>query len=272
MAIARLSGVDIHYDTFGESGPAVLLVMGLGSRGDNWTPISRALAGRGFRVIQFDNRDVGRSSRFPGGSYEIADMAADAVGLLDHLGAREARLVGISMGGMIAQELAASFPERFSRLVLLATWPGGDLARKPESPILAELAALARGEEEDRAAAEARLGAFYRAITGPAFVQKNPELLDMAVAFALEGAPEVEGLMRQIRAISRFAIGDRLGEIRAPTLVLHGDADPLIPYENGEIIARRIPGARLCTLRGVGHLVPLEAPLATFGALLDFLS
>lgn len=270
MGIARIGDVDIHYDIFGEAGPAVLLVMGLGSRGDNWTPISRALAGRGFRAIQFDNRDVGRSSRFLGGSYEIADMARDAVGLLDHLGITEARLVGISMGGMIAQELAVRFPERFSRLVLLATWPGGELAKKPEGAILSELASLAHGG--DRAAAEGRLGAFYRAITGPAFVQKNPEVLDMAVAFALEGAPEVDGLLRQIQAISRFSIWDRLGDVRAPTLVLHGDADPLIPHENGELIARRIPGAELRTLRGVGHLVPLEAPLETYGALLDFLS
>ena len=270
MALARIGDVDIHYDIFGESGPAVLLVMGLGSRGDNWTPISRALAGRGYRAIQFDNRDVGRSSRLSGGRYEIADMAGDAAGLLDHLGVREARLVGISMGGMIAQELAVRFPERFSRLVLVATWPGGDVAKKPDTPVLADLAALARGE--DRSAAEARLSAFYRAITGPSFVQKNPELLEMAVAFALESAPEADGLMRQIQAISRFSVADRLGEIRAPTLVLHGDADPLIPHENGELIARRIPGARLHTLRGVGHLVPLEAPLETYGALLDFLS
>ncbi|MDI3283530.1 alpha/beta fold hydrolase [Polyangium sp. 15x6] len=270
MGIARIGDVDIHYDTFGEAGPAVLLVMGLGSRGDNWTAISRALAGRGFRAIQFDNRDVGRSSRFPGGSYEIADMAKDAVGLLDHLGIGEARLVGISMGGMIAQELAVRFPERFSRLVLLATWAGGDLAKKAEGAILSELASLAGGD--DRAAAEARLAAFYRAITGPAFVQKNPEILDMAIAFALEGAPEVDGLLRQIQAISRFSIWDRLGDVRVPTLVVHGDADPLIPYENGELLARRIPGARLRTLRGVGHLVPLEAPLETYGALLDFLS
>ncbi|MDI1444522.1 alpha/beta fold hydrolase [Polyangium sp. 6x1] len=270
MGMARIGDVDLHYDIFGESGPAVLLVMGLGSRGDNWTPISRALAGRGYRAIQFDNRDVGRSSRFPGGSYDIADMAGDAVGLLDHLGIAEARLVGISMGGMIAQELAVRFPERLSRLMLIATWPGGDLARKPEGAVLSELAALARGG--DRAASEARLGAFYRAITGPSFVEKNRELLDMAVAFALEGAPEEEGLMRQIQAISRFSIGDRLGDVRARTLVLHGDADPLIPFENGELIARRIPGAKLRALRGVGHLVPLEAPLETYGALLDFLS
>ncbi|MDI1428939.1 alpha/beta fold hydrolase [Polyangium sorediatum] len=270
MGIARIGDVDIHYDIFGESGPAVLLVMGLGSRGDNWTPISRALAGRGFRAIQFDNRDVGRSSRVSGGSYEIADMAADAVGLLDHLGIPEARLVGISMGGMIAQEIAVRYPERLSRLVLLATSAGGDLARKPEGAILSELTALARGG--DPAAAETRLAAFYRAITGPAFVQKYPELLDMAITSTLEGAPEVDGLLRQIQAISRFSVWDRLGDVRAPTLVLHGDADPLIPHENGELLARRIPGARLRTLPGVGHLVPLEAPLETYGALLDFLA
>ncbi|HVK63175.1 MAG TPA: alpha/beta fold hydrolase [Polyangium sp.] len=270
MGIARIGDVDIHYDIFGESGPAVLLVMGLGSRGDNWTPISRALAGRGFRAIQFDNRDVGRSSRFSGGSYEIADMAADAVGLLDHLGIPEARLVGISMGGMIAQEIAVRYPERLSRLVLLATSAGGDLARKPEGAILSELMALAGGG--DHGAAEVRLAAFYRAITGPAFVQKYPELLDMAITSTLEGAPEVEGLLRQIQAISRFSVWDRLGAVRAPTLVLHGDSDPLIPHENGELLARRIPGARLRTLPGVGHLVPLEAPLETYGALLDFLA
>jgi 3-oxoadipate enol-lactonase len=268
MPIARIGSVDIHYGVYGRSGPFVLLVMGLGARGDNWTPISRALTGRGFRTIVFDNRDVGRSQGTFDADYEIADMAADAAGLLDHLGVAEANLVGVSMGGMIAQELLVRHPGRFPRAVLAATWAGGKEATMPSVEILATLASL--GEKGNSAQTERAFRDFYSSITGPLFAEKNPDLFEMAVSFALESPPPPEGFMRQIRAIARFSIWDRLPDVRVPALVLHGDADPLIPYDNGVLISRRIPGAQLRTLPGVGHLVPLEAPLEMYGAIRDF--
>ena len=140
----------------------------------------------------------------------------------------------------------------------------------PAPAMIGALEAL--GDTGDSARTESGIRELYRSITGPSFATNNPEIFEMAVSFALRGAAPPEGLVRQIRAIARFSIWDRLPDVRATALVLHGDADPLIPYDNGVLLSRRIPGARLRTFSGVGHLVPLEAPLETYGAILDFLS
>jgi len=266
MSIARVGDVEINYEVFGDKGPAVLHVMGLGARGDSWSPISRALAGAGYRAIQFDNRDVGKSSILTA-DYTLADMAADAIGLLDHLKVERAHLIGISMGGMIAQEILLRAPGRFDRAVLIATSPGGRHAKMAAPELLGAL--LAMGGEGTAGLEGMR--ALYQAITAPGFADAHPELIEMSVAFALENPVTREGLMRQIGAIGRFSTWDRLPGLKVPTLVLHGDADPLIPHENGVILSQRIPGAKLRTLPGVGHLVPLEAPAETFGAISAFL-
>lgn len=269
MPKARVSDIELHYQVLGEAGPPVLLVTGFGMRGDTWTPISRALAGRGYRAIQFDNRDIGRSSEVEDGEYGMAEMAADAIGLLDHLGVERAHLVGISMGGMIAQELLVRHPTRFLRAVLMATWPGGKEATMPK-PELAE-ALLSMADLGDRETAPRKLRALYEAITAPSFAQKSADLLDMAVAFALESPAKPAGLLRQFRAIGTFSIWDRLPDVQTPTLLLHGDSDPLIPTANGIALSRRIPNAELKILPSVGHLIPLEAPFETYGAILGFL-
>lgn len=265
MTIARIGDIEINYEVFGDRGPAVLLVMGLGTRGDSWAPISRALAGAGFRAIQFDNRDVGASSLL-GAEYEVADMAADALGLLDHLKIERAHLIGISMGGMIAQEILLRAPARFDRAVLIATSPGGAQAKMAAPELIRALLVMGG----DGTAGPDGMRALYQAITAPGFADAHPELIEMTVAFALEHPVSREGLVRQMGAIGRFSTWDRLPHVKSPTLVLHGDADPLIPHENGVILAQRIPGAKLRTLPGVGHLVPLEAPAETFRAITSF--
>jgi pimeloyl-ACP methyl ester carboxylesterase len=265
MSIARVGDVDIKYEVFGDKGPAVLLVMGLGTRGDSWAPISRALAGAGFRAIQFDNRDIGGSSvRMD--EYEVSDMAADAVGLLDHLGIDRAHLIGISMGGMIAQESLLRAPERFERAVLIATSPGGSQAKMPAPELVGAL--LAMGGEGT--AGMDGMRALYQAITAPGFADAHPELIEMTITFALEHPVSRAALLRQMGAIGRFSTWDRLPRVKARTLVVHGDADPLIPHENGVLLSQRIPGAKLRTLPGVGHLVPLEAPAETYRAITSF--
>jgi pimeloyl-ACP methyl ester carboxylesterase len=265
MTIARVGDVELDYEVFGDKGPAVLLVMGLGTRGDSWTPISRALAGAGYRAIQFDNRDVGRSSILAA-DYTVADMAVDAIGLLDYLKIDRAHLIGISMGGMIAQEILLRAPGRFERAVLIATSPGGRQAKMPPPELLGAL--LAMGGEGTAGLEGVR--ELYQAITAPGFADAHPELIEMTVTFALEHPVSREGLMRQIGAIGRFSAWDRLHKVKVPTLIVHGDADPLIPHENGVLLSQRIPGAKLRTLPGVGHLVPLEAPTETFRAIAAF--
>jgi pimeloyl-ACP methyl ester carboxylesterase len=260
---ARIGEIDINYTTFGAGRP-VLLIMGFGARGDSWTPLSEALAGAGYMAIQFDNRDVGWSSLVESPPYELADMAADAVGLLDHLGIERASLVGISMGGMIAQEILARFPERIDRAVLMATTPGGPDAVMPTPEILGLLMARATDPV-------GMLHRLYASITAPGFAESKPEIVELAVQLALQKPATPEGLARQLGAVMRWSSRDRLHAITTPTLVLHGDADPLIPHANGLTIASTIPGARMMSLPGIGHLVPLEAPAETFRAIHSFL-
>lgn len=252
MKIVKIHGIDIHYDVFGE-GPPILLIMGLGGRGDAWTPVSQALAGAGYQAIQFDNRDTGWSSYLSGVNYEVSDMAADAVGLLDTLGIEQANLVGISMGGMIAQEIMAAHSSRVRRAVLMATSPGGPEAVMPAPQVIQNLIGL-MGNQSDG------IGKLYAAITGPGFAEANGHLIELAVQGALLKPTLPDALKRQSEAVMRWSTSGRLSKSSVPTLVMHGDADPLIPYANGVFIAETIPGARLHTLKGVGHLVPLEAP------------
>jgi len=264
MNTTRIGDIEINYDVVGEGTP-VLLIMGLGTRGDSWAPLAEALAAVGYMAIHFDNRDVGWSTQMAGPTYQIADMAADAVGLLDHLGVDQAHVIGISMGGMIAQELLVTAPRRARRAVLIATSPGGPNAVQPAPEVLAPLFVPI----EDRVAA---LRAVYVAMCAPGFAAANEALIESMIESAKRKPTSPEAVARQVAAIMRWTSWDRLPEISAPTLVLHGAADPLIPAQNGALIAERIPGARLRMLPGVGHLVPTEAPTETFSAIRDFLA
>jgi 3-oxoadipate enol-lactonase len=270
MPVVPVENHEIHYDVLGAHGPVVLFVSGLGMRGEQWTPLARALVGRGFRGILFDNRDIGRSSIMHGVDYSISDMATDTLAVLDHAGVEKAHVVGISMGGMITQEMLLRSPERFSRAVLMATWAGGQTMKMPETSIVEML--VPRVDPRDAAAVEAHLRRLYAAITAPGFAERNAHLIEMIVSFGLDQRPEPDAIARQLRAVGQFSSWDRLPDLNVPTLVVHGEADPLIPHENGEQLSRRIPGARLRSLPRVGHLVPLEAPFETFGSIVDFLS
>ncbi|AKT40004.1 alpha/beta fold hydrolase [Chondromyces crocatus] len=264
MQTARIGDLDIHYQVFGEGEP-VLLIMGLGTRGDSWTPMAQALAGSGYQAIQFDNRDIGWSSLVEHPQYEIADMAEDALGLLDHLGLDQVHLVGISMGGMIAQQLLTTHPARFRKAVLLATWAGGrDVVASPP-----ELLAPALTPGLDHDTAQRRL---LTAIAAPGFIDAHPELLAMVLEASRKRPASPAAVARQLAAVLRWSSWDKLPEVTTPTLVIHGDHDPLIPLANGQRIAERIPGARLLVLPGVGHLVPMEAPRETFTAIQRFLA
>jgi pimeloyl-ACP methyl ester carboxylesterase len=263
MQTARIGDIDINYKVYG-SGPPVLLIMGLGGRGDAWQPFAEALAAAGHTAIHFDNRDVGWSSLVEDKVYEIADMAADAIGLLDHLGIARTDILGISMGGIITQEILLRAPERVRRAVLLATTPGGPNAVHPANEVAALLLQRAQGDPV------ALLRSVYSTITAPGFATASPHLIDRAIEVALQKPTVPAAMMRQLSAIMRWSSWDRLPEVKTPTLVIHGDADSLVPYKNGANIAERIPGAKLVTLPNVGHLVPLEAPEPLFKAVTEF--
>jgi pimeloyl-ACP methyl ester carboxylesterase len=272
--VAAANGIEITYQTFGEpSDPSLLLVMGLGAQLIHWPEeFCELLAARGFQVVRFDNRDVGHSTKLDdapvpdlmalaagdasAASYTLDDMADDAVGLLDHLGIDAAHVAGASMGGMIAQTLAIRHPQRvLSVCSIMSTTGNPEVGQAtPEA-----LAVLMTPVPEDREGyIEFHVKAF-RAIGSPGF-PFDEEFLRWRGGATFDRSMYPNGPRRQLAAI--MASGDRtqaLGQISAPTVVIHGADDPLITVSGGEATARAIPGAKLVVIPGMGHDLPRGA-------------
>lgn len=260
-------------DTTGR--PVVLLIMGLGMQLIAWPPaMVQAIADAGFRVVRFDNRDIGLSQHFDHlGSpsllweglkfrlgwricppYSVQDMAADTVGVLDALQIAKAHVVGVSMGGMVAQRVAVLAP---SRLLSLSSIMSSSGARGlPEASPAVTRVLLGRPAGKGVQAAVDHTARLLKAIGSPGFPTPDAELRDK-VAAAAQRSFHPQGVLRQMVAIaadsSRAAA---LAQVRAPTLVLHGRADPLVPMACGQDTARRIPGARFESIGGMGHDLP----------------
>lgn len=271
------NGIKLEYEVSGDpAAPPVLLVMGLGAQLTRWPePFHRALTDAGFRVIRFDNRDVGRSTRMaqlgvpsmPAAAlraalglpvrapYDLGDLTADAVGLLDALGVRSAHVVGASMGGMIAQVLAARHAGRVRALVTIMSSSGH---RGLPGPSLGLRMALIR-RRDPQAGRERIIDAtiaLYRRLASPGY-PPDPQLLRDQVASDFDRGYYPAGAARQLLAI--VASGSRasmLGQITAPTLIQHGAEDPLIPVAAAHDLHRRIRGARLEIFPGMGHDLP----------------
>ena len=268
------NGVDIWYETAGDpADPALLLVMGLGAQLIDW-PVGFVdqLAGHGYHVISFDNRDAGLSTPLDdlglpdipailGGdpstvAYLLSDLAADAAGLLKGLGVERAHVVGASMGGMVAQQLTIDHPDLVSGLTSIMSTTGrrGVGTPRPEAA-----AVLMRPPSASRAEAIAGAVAASRVIGSPGYPAPQAELERRAAAKYDRGY-RPQGTLRQYAAI--IASPDRtggLGDVRVPTLVIHGADDPLIPLDGGEATAAAVPGAELMVVPGMGHDLP--APL-----------
>jgi pimeloyl-ACP methyl ester carboxylesterase len=263
-------GIELCYETFGErSDPPLLLVMGLGMQMVHWPlPLIALLVERGHCVVRFDNRDRGRSThvptppptpprlltrRFGADQYTLEDMARDTVGLLDALELGSAHLVGVSMGGMIAQTVAATWPRRARSLVSIMSTTGSRLAGQPRPHVYP---LLLKPAPRERAAYVEHMLALLTAIGAPGDVLDTPEGRAF-VGDTHDRDPDVRGTGRQLAAI--LASGNRtrrLHAITAPTLVIHGDKDPLITASGGRATARAIPNARLMLIRGMGHGLP----------------
>ena len=276
MARTQANGIEIEYEVAGDkSDPALLMVMGLGAQLTIWPDsLFQGLARRGFYVIRFDNRDSGLSTGFdswgipnmpaafqklmkgetPEAPYLLNDMAADAVGLLDALGIQRAHMVGASMGGMIVQILAAQYPQRTRSMVSIFSTSGrrGLPQGKPEA--LAMLGSLPEGPtREDRVRHGMKL---RQTIGSPAYPTPDDEMRTF-VEKNVDRRWWPQGSARQY--LSVMASGDRvelLKKIKVPTLVLHGEADPLLPVECGRDIAALVPGAEIETWPGWGHDFP----------------
>lgn len=259
MPRAAVNGIEIEYETFGpDDAPPVLLINGLGSQMTRWPALfCEKLVARGYRAIRFDNRDVGLSTWFQSGDrYTLSDMAADATGLLDHLNIHKAHVAGVSMGGMIAQTVAIEHPQRVLSLtsIMSATGAPGTMDATPAAA--AVLTQLAPDPTVDEAAFVAHGMKNARTIGSPAYPWSD-EALRARVLSEMRRAFNPKGVQRQRGAIG--ASGDRtekLAKLRVPTVVLHGEADPLIPLAGGEATARAIPGAELRVIPGMGHDLP----------------
>lgn len=262
MPYTRVNGVELYYEEHGVGEP-MLLIMGFGGNTEAWASQIPELS-RHFHVIAFDNRGAGRSEK-PEGPYSMEVFADDAAGLLRYLGVDSAHVFGVSMGGMIAQHLALRHPDRVRTLILGCTTPGGPQAVSPSAEVIA--AFQAGGQEGDpRKAAE--IGFFY--MYSDEYLSQNREvLLDRAERLAHLRAPEV-GLRGHFQAVMGHNAFDRLHEIRVPTLVLTGDADPLVPPENSRLIASRIPGARLVEFPGMKHGFFIEGAPLVNRVIIDF--
>ncbi len=251
MSVARSGDVELYYESTGD-GPPVLLVMGLGMNATGWWRTVPVLA-ESFRVLAFDNRGMGRSSA-PEGEYAMADLADDAIAVLDAAGEDSAHVYGISLGGMIAQVVALRHPERVRRLVLAATTPGGPRATPADPQTLAFFARrAAMGPEE---AVWASVPYNYGPLTRARHAGRIGEDIVQRLRFPFAEAP----YRAQLAAALGHDDHERLGEIAAPTLVVHGERDRMVPVANARVLAETIPGATLRLYPEGGHLLFTDEP------------
>lgn len=272
------TGIELFYEHHGDpSHETILLVMGLGAQMTLWPDeLVEALVGHGFGVIRYDNRDIGLSQKFEGARapkpawqvirkkigwparvpYTLADMADDAAGLLSALEIEKAHVVGASMGGMIAQLVGVNHPERLHSLTsIMSTTGNGSLPMADKSAMEALVAPLKSLDEEDLVAHGLNIA---RSIGSPGY-PSDPERVRERTLKSIRRSVYPPGLPRQLAAIIDDGCRrSRLANVNAPTLVLHGEGDPLVKLEGGEDTAKHIPGAKLVTIPGWGHDLPLE--------------
>lgn len=274
-ARVKSNGIEIVYDTFGDrSARPLLLIQGLGMQMIAWDDeFCAALAARGYWVIRFDNRDIGLSTKFDAAGipdipslirlqmigkpiqspYSLADMAEDAVGLLDALSCKSAHVVGVSMGGMIAQLIAICHPDRVRTLTSIMSSTGAPGLPGPKPQVTWILVAPTPTERAAYIEHEVKL---WRSLSGPGFAFDEVFTRERAERFFERGLSPA-GTARQLAAIlAASSRREALQKLRIPTLVIHGDADPLVPVECGMDTAHAIPGSELKLIEGLGHGLP----------------
>lgn len=261
----EINGIAIHYRVYGEGEP-LLLIIGLGGNADWWDRKFLEPLAQRFKVITFDNRGAGRSGR-PEGPYPVSLMASDTVGLMDHLGLESADVLGISMGGMIAQELACTYPERVRRLALLCTNCGG----REQVFCAPEVYALLTMPREGLTQEDIMKVSLYF-LFPPEYIEESSYRIDEVLEDFLIAPTEPRCFMAQLNGVSRWSIFSRLSGLRHPTLIIAGGRDILIPPENSRILADAIPNSRLVEIPGGGHAITSMFPEKVAQEVLDFLT
>jgi pimeloyl-ACP methyl ester carboxylesterase len=249
MPVAICNGLRLYYELHG-TGTPLCLIEGLGYASWMWRHTVGPLAER-HRVLLYDNRDVGQSQRVEQ-AYAVRDLAEDLAGLLHALAIRRCHVLGVSLGGYVAQEFALAYPERLWGLVLVSTSCGG----REALPIPHE---TALGMAPDPSLPpEQRLRRSMALAFAPGYIEAQPEVFDDFIRTRLANPQEAAAWLRQAGAGATFDAADRVAGISAPTLVVHGDLDRVVPVGNAGLLAARLPGARLALLPGGGHLAFVE--------------
>jgi 3-oxoadipate enol-lactonase len=260
MAFTANQGAKIYWDESGDGEP-LLLIMGLGYPSCAWYRTRPVLEKR-YRTIAFDNRGVGRSE-MPAGPYPIALMASDAAAVLDAAGVDSSHIFGTSMGGMIAQEFALQYPQRVRSMILGCTAPGGPRAVRAEPAAMQMLMARANMTREQ--AERAAQPFIYHPSTPQNLIEEDLEI-------RWPWLPHPDAYMAQLQGILAWEAYSRLSQINAPTLVIHGESDRLVPAGNGKLIAETIPGAKLVILSNASHIFTTDQPEAAHRAIQNFLA
>ena len=259
MSFVENKGARIYWDEQG-SGEPLLLIMGLSYPSYMWHRSRPVLAQR-YRTIALDNRGVGQSDA-PPGVYSIALMASDAAAVLDAAGVESAHVFGASMGGMIAQEFALQYPHRARSLILGCTAAGGPYAVQAEPEALQ---ALLRRDVTPEQAKETIIPFIYDTAT-------PRERIDEDMAIRMKWYPTAQGYMGQLQGIFGWEAYSRIDQITAPTLVIHGETDRLVPSANARLIAEKIPAAKLVLIPHASHIFETDQPAVAHQAILQFLA
>jgi 3-oxoadipate enol-lactonase len=264
MPITSANGIDLYYEVHGEGEP-LLLIMGLSLNSKSWFRTLPALSEH-FKVIVFDNRGVGLSSK-PNTPYSIELMADDALAVLNAAGVESAHVYGISMGGMIAQRLTIKHPERVRSLILGCTTSGGVNHVQPSTEVSMLLLSRASTASTPEEIAWATAPILY----SQSFIENRKDLLAEDIQKRIEIPILPYAYMLQLQACLAHDTSNELDQIKVPTLVIHGDEDKLVPYENGKTLAAKIANSEFFTVPGAGHIYPTEAKDLVNNKAIEFL-
>lgn len=263
MPKVKVGDINIYYEVHGKGEP---LVMIMGHSGNiDWMKRAIPVFSRGYKLILFDNRGAGRTDA-PDIPYTTKIMADDLAGLLDFLKIESAHIQGASMGGMIAQEFALNYPQKVISLILACTYCGG-----PGSSVATDPEVITATQRMQSMTPKESMMETLRLCMRQEFIDNNPTLIQEMVKQMMKHPTSPQGSMRQMEAVMSHNTYERLLEIKAPTLVMSGDADKLVPVANSRIIASRIPGSELVIFKGTGHMFVLEAEEEANRIMLDFL-
>lgn len=264
MSKVKVNDIQIYYEVHGQGFP-LIMIMGLSGNIDWWDPRMIRELSKKFKVVVFDNRGAGRTD-ISDRKYTIRLFADDTASLMDALGISKAYVLGISMGGMIAQELVLNYPEKVEKLILCSTNCGGSRSVPPSANVMEMLIA-----DKSALSLEEITKMMIPLLLTEDFIKSNPNLVEFITQQVLKAPISEEAFIRQLNAIMEFDAYERLPQIKVPTLILHGKHDTLVPPDNASILAEAIPNAKLVYLENSAHGL-VEEMEKTIHVILEFLA